>query len=177
MPFGQSLGSGHLFQQHFGHGAAQRSSQQELRNLRKLTTAAAAATAGVAGLHLYRTGRLPLLPQRSEVTPKGAAKPLLQIPRELAEVMCGAVGEIVQVAVLYPLDTIKVCVGRCTAARLHHMARWGSHYVSCCRWPPDKAQGPVGQVPNWGCFQNRHVPLSLAGGVGFLSCRQGFQPG
>lgn len=126
MPFGQSLGAGHhLFQQHLGHGAAQRSNQQEIRNLRKLTTAAAAATAGVAGMHLYRTGKLPLLPQRSEVTPKGAAKPLLQIPRELAEVMCGAVGEIVQVAVLYPLDTIKVCRQMpCStlAARLHHMA-------------------------------------------------------
>lgn len=107
MPFGMSLGAGgqHLFQQHLGSGSAQRSSQH--RNLRKLTTAAAAATAGVGGMHMYRTGKLPQLPQLKPAA-KGAQQPLVQIPRELAEVICGAVGEIVQVAVLYPLDTIKV---------------------------------------------------------------------
>jgi hypothetical protein len=107
MPFGMSMGAGgqHLFQQHLGSGPAQRSSQH--RNLRKLTTAAAAATAGVAGMHMYRTGKLPQLPQLRPAA-KGAQQPLVQIPRELAEVICGAVGEIVQVAVLYPLDTIKV---------------------------------------------------------------------
>lgn len=99
------------FHHHIAGGAVQRSSsqQQHAKHLRKLTTAAAAATAGVAGMHMYRTGRLPLLPQLPHSkTVKGATKPLIQIPRELAEVICGAVGEIVQVAVLYPLDTIKV---------------------------------------------------------------------
>lgn len=93
-----------------GSGAAhQRSShqqQQHGRAIRRLTVAAAAATAGAAGVQLYRSGRLsqPLLPQR----PAAPGKPGLQIPRELAEVICGAFGEIVQVAILYPLDTIKV---------------------------------------------------------------------
>ncbi len=107
MPFGMSMGGSNLFQHHLGNGAVQRSSQQQrARNLRKLTAAAAAATAGAAGVHLYRNGQLAsLLPQKSAA--KGA-KPLLQIPRELADVICGAFGEIVQVAILYPLDTIKV---------------------------------------------------------------------
>ena len=111
MPFGMSMGAGnHLFQQHYGNGALQRNQQhQQLRSLRTLTTAAAAATAGAAGVHLYRTGRLPLLHQRSQTA--SPAQPLVQIPRELAEVICGAIGEIVQVAVLYPLDTIKVSKG------------------------------------------------------------------
>jgi hypothetical protein len=114
MPFGMSLGAGGLWNHHhMTGGAVQRSSSQHQhgKHLRKLTTAAAAATAGVAGMHLYRTGRLPVLPPLPQTRPgKGAAKPLLQIPRELAEVICGAVGEIVQVAVLYPLDTIKASI-------------------------------------------------------------------
>lgn len=110
MPFGMAHGAGG-FQHHTagGGGALQRSaSQQHSRHLRTLTTAAAAATAGLAGAHLHRTGRLaPLLPRAPQQSKAGQA-PLLQIPRELAEVICGAFGEIVQVAVLYPLDTIKV---------------------------------------------------------------------
>lgn len=106
-PFGMSMGGSNLFQHHLGSGAMQRSShQQRNKNLRRLGAAAAAATAGAAGVQLYRTGRLaPLLPQRPAAK---ANQPLLQIPRELADVICGAFGEIVQVAILYPLDTIKV---------------------------------------------------------------------
>lgn len=111
MPFGMAHGAGG-FQHHTagGGGALQRSaSQQHSRHLRHLTTAAAAATAGLAGAHLHRTGRLaPLLPLAPQKQRKAGQAPLLQIPRELAEVICGAFGEIVQVAVLYPLDTIKV---------------------------------------------------------------------
>jgi hypothetical protein len=106
-PFGMSMGGSNLFQHHLGSGAMQRSSQQQRnQNLRRLAAAGAAATAGAAGVQLYRTGRLaPLLPQRPAAK---ANQPLLQIPRELADVICGAFGEIVQVAILYPLDTIKV---------------------------------------------------------------------
>jgi hypothetical protein len=75
-------------------------------------------------MHLYRTGRLPVLPPLLQTRPgKGAAKPLLQIPRELAEVICGAVGEIVQVAVLYPLDTIKASIL--------------ANCIYCCQIPAD----------------------------------------
>jgi hypothetical protein len=132
MPFGMSMGAGgqHLFQQHLGNGPAQRSSQH--RNLRKLTTAAAAATAGVAGMHMYRTGKLPQLPQLKPAA-KGAQQPLVQIPRELAEVICGAVGEIVQVAVLYPLDTIKVSPWDLTvAAKLLPRVPPPCTPVACC---------------------------------------------
>lgn len=101
-------GSNSLFHQpHHASSSALQQQNQQIKNLRRLTTTAAAATAGLAGMHLYRTGKLPLplLPPRQQ---SAAGQPLLQIPRELAEVICGAVGEIVQVAVLYPLDTIKV---------------------------------------------------------------------
>jgi hypothetical protein len=75
-------------------------------------------------MHLYRAGRLPVLPPLLQTRPgKGAAKPLLQIPRELAEVICGAVGEIVQVAVLYPLDTIKASIL--------------ANCIYCCQIPAD----------------------------------------
>lgn len=57
-------------------------------------------------MHMHRQGKftLSLLPSHAEPQQK---QPFL-LPKELAEVICGAIGEIVQVAVLYPLDTVKV---------------------------------------------------------------------
>lgn len=102
MPFGLSMGGS-------GGGAALRRTSRQLdsQQLKRLTAAAAVATAGAAGVTCFNAHRhkLPVLPVRPS---KEQQQHLLQIPRELAEVICGAVGEIVQVAVLYPLDTIKV---------------------------------------------------------------------
>ncbi|KAI8464685.1 MAG: mitochondrial carrier domain-containing protein [Monoraphidium minutum] len=66
--------------------------------------AGGAALAGGAGLSLHR--------HRTRLATPAAPPQRLLLPRGLAEVICGAVGEIVQVACLYPLDTIKV---RCQA--------------------------------------------------------------
>lgn len=128
MFYGMSLNGGHFHHLGGGHaGAVQHGSQQQqqhqARQLRKLATAAAAATAGAAGVHLYRQGRLPLLVRPEK---PGQKQPLVQIPRELAEVICGAFGEIVQVAVLYPLDTIKVRRLVCWACWCGNLfASWG----------------------------------------------------
>lgn len=65
--------------------------------------AAAAAVGGTVCLqHQYQ--RIFAPPQRQQQQGQLAWK----LPRPLMEVICGAVGEIVQVAVLYPMDTIKV---------------------------------------------------------------------
>lgn len=100
-------------------GSSQQQQQHQARHLRRLAVAAAAtATAGAAGLHFHRRGSLSLpawpVSSGSSSSSTSSRQPL-QLPRELAEVICGAVGEIVQVAVLYPLGTIKV---RCQAGGL-----------------------------------------------------------
>lgn len=78
--------------------------QQQRQQIRRVALAAAAASAGAAGVHLHRSGQItvPVLPSAAQVQQQRL------LPKELAEVICGAIGEIVQVAVLYPLDTIKV---------------------------------------------------------------------
>jgi hypothetical protein len=60
-------------------------------------------------MHLHRQGQLSLPFSRTKQQQRAAeaGKPFL-IPRELAEVMAGAFAEIIQVAALYPIDTIKV---------------------------------------------------------------------
>lgn len=70
--------------------------------------AAAAATASAAGMHLHRQGKLSL-PFSKKQQQQEAGQRFL-IPRELAEVMAGAFAEIIQVAALYPIDTIKVSI-------------------------------------------------------------------
>jgi hypothetical protein len=55
-------------------------------------------------MHLHRHGQLSLPFSKKQQ----AEQQRFLIPRELAEVMAGACAEIVQVAALYPIDTIKV---------------------------------------------------------------------
>lgn len=57
-------------------------------------------------MHMHKQGKFSFPSMQSYA--KHQQKPQFLLPKELAEVICGAVGEIVQVAVLYPLDTIKV---------------------------------------------------------------------
>lgn len=92
--------------------------QQHLRHHARLCVAAAGAATFTAGaatvMHLHKHGRLQVpqlfVQQPPVAKPAGSAPGHgFLIPRELAEVMAGAFAEIVQVAVLYPLDTIKVC--------------------------------------------------------------------
>jgi hypothetical protein len=90
------------------HSQAQNKQQQRQprphTRLRVAAAAAAAATAGAAGMHMYRQGQLSLPFSKQQE----AGQQKFLIPRELAEVMAGAFAEIVQVAALYPIDTIKV---------------------------------------------------------------------
>ena len=104
------------------------------RLLRATAFTLAGATAAGSAVYLHRSGKLqpPRLPQLlpGNLNPTSLNKsqqhqqqgssgtqqqqqqqgvPFL-IPEALAEIICGALGEIVQVAVLYPLDTIKVGV-------------------------------------------------------------------
>jgi hypothetical protein len=104
--FGMSLGGGHIHGHSVSSGAVQRAAQGQRMKL--VALAAAAAGVSIGGLHLHRAGKLPQLPRRAGVGSSTAPLLQMQIPRELAEVMCGAIGEIVQVACLYPVDTIKV---------------------------------------------------------------------
>ncbi|KAF6265052.1 hypothetical protein COO60DRAFT_1113381 [Scenedesmus sp. NREL 46B-D3] len=100
------------------HSQAQSQQQHKPRphaRLRIAAAAAAAATAGATGMHLHRQGQLSLsFLNKQQQHAAEAGKPFL-IPRELAEVMAGAFAEIIQVAALYPIDTIKV---RCQASGL-----------------------------------------------------------
>jgi hypothetical protein len=93
------------------HSQAQNQQQEQQRQprLRVAAAAAAAATAGATGMHLHRQGQLslPFSTKQQQQRAAEAGKPFL-IPRELAEVMAGAFAEIIQVAALYPIDTIKV---------------------------------------------------------------------
>lgn len=82
----------------------QQQQQLQLRARHVAVSAAATVTIGVAGVHIAAKSRPWLKPQQRQQE----QQPLFLIPKELAEVICGAVGEIVQVAVLYPVDTIKV---------------------------------------------------------------------
>ena len=65
-------------------------------------------------MHLHRHGKLSL-PFSKKQQQQEAGQRFL-IPRELAEVMAGAFAEIIQVAALYPIDTIKVSI--CGVRRL-----------------------------------------------------------
>jgi hypothetical protein len=98
------------------HSQAQHQQQRQPQphaRLRVAAAAAAAATAGATGMHLHWQGQLslPFLKTKQQRAAE-AGKPFL-IPRELAEVMAGAFAEIIQVAALYPIDTIKVGVCFC----------------------------------------------------------------
>jgi hypothetical protein len=73
-------------------------------SLRAAATAAAGVAVAAAGTYVASRQRSPL---------DGARQPhKLRIPRPVIDALCGAIGEIAQVSVLYPLDTIKV---RCQA--------------------------------------------------------------
>lgn len=88
------------------NGSYLRLSRPHFRGVRTQQAAAAVAAASAAvGAGLY----LQQAPQRLPAGQRHTLPKLnLKIPRELAEIICGAVGEIAQVSVLYPLDTIKV---------------------------------------------------------------------
>ncbi len=76
--------------------------RQRVRHVTLVATGAAAVAGGVYYATLSQQPRTSLRP-----------KVKVKLPRPLMEAVFGAIGEIAQVAVLYPLDTVKV---RCQAA-------------------------------------------------------------
>eukprot|EP00879_Flechtneria_rotunda_P025319 GHRR01026898.1.p1 GENE.GHRR01026898.1~~GHRR01026898.1.p1 ORF type:complete len:205 (+),score=71.68 GHRR01026898.1:403-1017(+) len=110
-----SLTGGSHLRPPFG-GQLRHSSQQHQQERGYRTVVVAAAATGTASilLHRHAQGNVveQLLAPKEAVVPTDKQATLCQLPRELAEIICGAIGEIVQVACLFPLDTIKV---RCQA--------------------------------------------------------------
>jgi hypothetical protein len=125
----------------------QQQQQLQLRARNVAVSAAAAATIGAAGMHISAKSRPLLKPQQQQ-----RQQPLFLIPKELAEVICGAIGEIIQVAVLYPVDTIKVGSAEQRVAIMYWTVSvlCGAYFVLVCN--------PFGGV----AFLSSHMPLSMA---------------
>jgi solute carrier family 25 (mitochondrial S-adenosylmethionine transporter), member 26 len=108
-----------------GPGGGAQQQQQRAALIKRAALMAVAGTAVGAGvMHVRRGARQ----HRPQLQPLEHQQRLL-LPQELTEVLCGALGEIVQVALLYPLDTIKVrcqASGMSTAAVVRQLLASGS---------------------------------------------------
>jgi hypothetical protein len=108
-----------------------RTSGEGMPQLALHATPAGPAAAHAAGVCAPRRLNAPLLPLRRPacpLTPPSSAARLL-LERPFMEAICGAVGEVAQVCVLYPLETIKVkcqADGLSAAAALRAMMARGA---------------------------------------------------
>jgi hypothetical protein len=69
--------------------------------------------------------------QQQQQQEQGKQQPQLLLPQAVADMLCGAIGEMVSVAVLYPLDTIKVRGVAAMAAEGSRGTVMGQHCVTC----------------------------------------------